>query len=730
MDMKKTVLSLHEATGCGTRPARAAAKLALLLAGTALVAPGSVVAQETAPATTITLDTVTIDGATGAAVGPDASIVAKDTATGSKTDTPVLDVPASVSVITEQEMKERGVTDLDEALAYTAGVSTDIYGSDDRYDFYLIRGFYQSNFGAYRDGLPNRNWNFTGSRIEPYGVQRFEVLKGSTSTLFGLNGPGGLVNAITKRPQDAAFGEVYTTFGDGHIETGTDFGAPLDAAGDWTYRFTGKWQDGDNGTDFTKDDRLYIAPALTWQPTDATKLTILGNYDKRKGNTSQGIPFGSGLDPDTYLGEPDYDAMDTEEWNIGYLLEHDFGSGLEFRSNARYTDLDLTYESVFPAGSPVGTTIDRSSLGIYGRSKSFLIDNQLQYDASLGRFDSRTLIGLDYSHYDITEVRDDGTAGPIDIYNPSSCGRACVVPYRQLIDDTEISILGLYAQEELTLDDRWILTLGGRYDHVKQKNDYDYDYGTFGISTGTDEATDEAFTSRAGLTYKATDQLSLYGNYSESFQPLGTSRAYLAAPAKPQEGTQYEIGAKYAPSSFDGLFTVALYDLTQNNVAQWNATNTAQVQVGEVNVRGVELEGKAAIVDRLDLTLAYSYWDAEIKEDVLGNIGRRPQLVPEHMASLWLDYTIPGEGSIGDLTIGAGLRYFGETFADNANTIRLDDRTTVDAALSYKITEAASVQVNATNIFDKRAVSHVDTFSDTAYYSDGRSIRGTLRYTW
>ncbi|WP_233721482.1 TonB-dependent siderophore receptor [Jiella avicenniae] len=708
---------------------------ALLLCGSALalIQPSYAFAQSAASdGPTIDLDTVVIDGGTGGAVGPDTGIVARNTAVGSKTDTPILDLPAAVSVVTEEEMRQRDVDDLDEVLAYTPGVSSDIYGSDDRYDFYLIRGFYQSNYGSYRDGLPNRTWNFTGSRIEPYGAQRFEVLKGSTSTLFGLNGPGGLVNAITKRPQDQPFGEVYTSFGDRHIETGTDFGAPLTATGDWSYRMTAKWQDGNNGADFTQDDRLYVAPALTWSPDAATSLTILGDYDKRKGNTSHGIPYGSGLDPDTFLGVRDYDNMDTEEFNLGWLFSHDFDNGLQFRSNARYTNLDLTYESVYP-GAPLGpgtTSLARSSLGIYGKSESFLIDNQLQYDASLGLFDTRTLVGIDYSHYDITETRKDGTASPIDIASPADCGRGCVVPYRQLIDDTEIEIVGLYAQEELTIDDRWILTFGGRYDHVRQIDDYDYDYGGGFVSKGTDAVTDEAFTSRLGLTYKATDEVSLYANYSESFQPIGTSRSSLAEPAEPQEGTQYEVGAKYAPAGVDALFTLALFDLTQSNVTQWDPNYTAQYQLGEVNVRGVELEGKMALDDRLDLTLGYSYWDAEIKEDVLGNAGHRPQLVPEHIASIWADYTIPGEGRIGDLTIGAGVRYFGPSYADDANTIDLDARTTVDAALTYKITDNAALQVNATNIFDKRYVAHVDTFSDTAYYNDGRTVRGTLRYTW
>jgi iron complex outermembrane recepter protein len=732
-----TISMENETTARTARLRSIRRRKATLLCCTALtLMPAVSLAQDTGAGDVTLLDRVALEAAANP-VGPDDGVVAERTTVGSKTDTPILDVPASVSVVTEAEMEKRGVHDLDEAMAYTSSVSTDIYGSDDRYDFYLIRGFYQGAYGTYRDGLPIRIWNFTGNRLEPFGMQRIEVLKGSTSTLFGLNSPGGLVNAISKRPQPTKFGEVYTTMGDGHLETGFDFGAPIDAAGDWTYRLTGKWQEGDNGPDFTRDDRIYIAPSLTWTPTDATSLTLLGDYQKRKGNTSHGVPYGSGLDPDTLLGEPDYDNMNTVEWNLGYQFEHDFGNGLQVRSNARYSKLDLTYESVFPGAtgtSSSDSTISRESLAVYGKSSSFTIDNQLQYDTSRGIFDSRTLVGADYAHYDIREDREDGTAAEISLYDPSYCGRGCVTPWRGIRNDTDLSIYGIYLQEELTIGDRWIATAGGRYDHVSQTDDYVYDYDSYGVYTGvyegSDEATDEAFTKRFGLTFKATDQISVYANYSESFQPIGVSRAYLTEAAKLQRGTQYEAGVKFAPKEIDALFTLALFDLTQTNVSQWNASYTAQYQIGEVNVRGVEMEGKVALTSRVNATLAYSYWNAQIKDDVLGNTGNRPQLVPEHIASAWLDYTIPGQGKFGDLTLGLGVRYVGSRYADNANTIELGAQTTVDAAISYKITDSTALSVNATNLFDKRYVTHVDTYSNTAYYGNGRSILATLKHTW
>ncbi|UJW77505.1 TonB-dependent siderophore receptor (plasmid) [Rhizobium sp. SL42] len=668
------------------------------------------------------LETIVVAGNGGGVIGPDTSIVAQNSSTGSKTGTAILDTAAAVSVVTQKEMEQRGVKNLEQALAYTSGVTTDMYGSDDRYDFYLMRGFAQTGTGKYRDGLPMQISNFTGSRVEPYGMQRIEALKGSTSTLFGLNGPGGLVNSITKRPQDEKFGEVYTTFGEDHIETGTDFGGPIDEDGVWTYRLTGKWQDGGNGFDYSEDDRIYVAPALTWSPDDATSLTFMADYNKRDGNTGHGIPIGSGLDTTAFVGEPDFENMDTLEKNIGYAFEHDFGNGLQFRQNLRYTDLDLTYETVY--GGSTDPADDRLAFAVYGQSQQIALDNQLQYDASFGLFDSRTLLGFDVTHTDASEVRYDGSADGIDIYNPAFCGTACIT--WNTVNTTDNSMLrkGVYLQEELTFDDRWILTLGGRYDNVSQQS------VTVGPWASDYDFTTEAFTKRIGLTYKATSEVSLYANYAESFEPVALYYTTSLADPKPVEGQQYEIGAKYQPEGMDALFSVALFDLTQKNTPQ---TTTALLteQIGEINVKGVELEGKFAVTDRANVTLAYTYLDAEIIEDGNGtNEGNRPELVPEHMASAWVDYTIPGNGTFGDFTFGVGARYVGSNYDDNANTIDIASRTLVDAALSYKVTDSTTLSINATNIFDKKYITHYDSYANLEFYGDRRTVKATLKYTW
>jgi iron complex outermembrane receptor protein len=706
---------------CGKRRSVRCDSILAGLAATALVAfQGNALAQDASPTV---LAPVVVDS-DSRPVGPDDTVVAKASVTGTKTDTPIENIPAAVSVVTQKELEIRGVQNMQEAVSYTAGIMVDEYGSDNRYDYYRIRGFDQTALGTYRDGLPGRiPASFTASRLEPYGLQRVEVLKGSTSTLFGLNGPGGLINAITKRPQDTPFGEVYTTLGDGHAETGFDVGGQLDKDGVWTYRLTGKWQDGDYKYDYTNDDRLYIAPALTISPDDGTSLTILTDYSKREGTGAKGYPVDGKVDLNTFLGEPDFNKFNTRQTDLGYQFEHQFDNGLTFRQNLRYTHVDLDYAEVY-GGSAIDSSVDREAFSVDSNSDRIAMDNQLQYDGSWQSVDSKLLVGIDYTHDDTEEKLLYGTASGIDVDNPVYCGRACINLNPYVNWHVKQDAVGVYAQEQLTFNERWMLTLGGRYDTVHTTADY--------LDTGArDDDTAHAFTKRAGLTYKATDALAVYANYSESFQPLvtPTGNGYaLTGALKPQEGTQYEVGMKYRPEGYDALFTLALFDLTQTNVPQYISA-LEQRQIGETNVKGVELEAKIALNEQINATLAYSYWQAEIVEDGTGgDEGNRPSNVPKHIASAWLDYTFEGNGKRGDLTLGGGARFVGQSFSDSANTISMDSHTVFDLSAKYRVTSNAALQVNVSNLLDTKYKA--TCYTTSCYYGDRRTVLGTLKYTW
>lgn len=676
------------------------------------------------------LDPIRIEGNAEGVYGPMGptkdSVVASRSRTASKTDTPILDDSAAVSVVTQKELETRNVQDIQQAVAYSAGVQAGEYGSDVRYDYIRIRGFY-SSLSTYRDGLSSRTYNFTTARQEPYGLQQVDILKGSTSSLFGMNGPGGLVNLITKRPQDEAGGEVFTTLGENHVRGGGDVTGPVAEDSNWTYRLTGLWQDAEREQDYSQDDRIYVAPAFTYKPKAGTELTILTSYSNRESNLGYGFPTGIETSRNAFFGEPDFNTFDTEETNIGYEFSHQITDKLQFRQNARYTHVDLDYETVYLQDT--APLADRYAFAIYGELDRFAIDNQVQYDTALNEtFDSKTLVGFDFNRDQNREKRFDGSpasgagAPAIDPYNPVYCGRSCITFSSS--SDTEITqaAYGLYAQEQLTIADDWIATVGGRFDYVQSDTDT--------LSSGaTEERDDHKFTSRVGLTYKATDEVSVYGNYSESFQPVYGSAASRPDGTAPQEGTQYEVGVKYQPTAIDAMFTAALFDLTQENVSQWNSTTSTYQQIGEINSRGLELEGKMSLDERTNLTLAYTYLDAEIKDDVVaGNVGNRPSNVPEHNASAWLDYTIPEHGVFGDLTLGGGVRFVGSRYNNDANTDLLGSHTVVDAMVNYMVTDNVSLAVNATNLFDREYVAS-NTFG-SRFYGEGRTVLATLKYSW
>ncbi|GAA0625619.1 TonB-dependent siderophore receptor [Thalassospira tepidiphila] len=709
---------------------RASTALEALLRGSGLdydvTSDGTVVIEAvTSSAGEEVLDTLRVEANAAEASDPTNAItdsfVASRSRTASKTDTPILDDSSAVSVVTQKEMETRNVQDLQQAVAYTAGVQAGEYGSDVRYDYVRIRGFGQQNLGAYRDGLPSRIYNFTNSRPEAYGLQQVDVLKGSTSSLFGMNAPGGLVNMTTKRPQDEASGEVMTTFGENHLRGAGDVTGPVGENSNWSYRLTALWQDAERGQDYSQDDRIYVAPAFTYAPNADTKLTILTSYSDRESGLGYGFPAGIETSRDAFFGEPDFNNFDTEETNIGYELSHQINDKLEFRQNARYTHVDLTYETVYLNDTtPLG---NRYAFAIYGELDRFAIDNQLQYDTAINdTLDSKTLVGLDYNRDQNRERRFDGTASPIDPYNPSYCGMSCIDI--DFTSDTEITqaAYGLYAQEQLTIADDWIATVGGRFDYVQSDTDT--------ISSGTtDERDDHKFTSRFGLTYKATNEVSVYGNYSESYQPVYSSLASRPDGVKPQEGTQYELGVKYQPEAIDALFTAAVFDLTQENVSQYDSGSATYKQIGEINSRGLELEGKMSLGEQTNMTVAYTFLDAEIKDDATAaNIGNRPANVPKHQASAWLDYTIPGQGALGDLTLGGGVRFVGERQRNDGNTETLPSNSVFDAAINYAVTDDVSLSVNATNLFDREYVSS-NTFG-SRYYGEGRTVLATLKYSW
>lgn len=697
------------------------------------VAPG----QEAAPATAteaaaVPLEEITVGAETG--TGPVVGYVAHETVTGSKTDTPILEVPQSISVVTRDQMDARAVQNVGEALDYSAGVVSEPFGTDPRFDAPIIRGFSAAN-SQYLNGLKLMRDQGMVS-IEPYGLERIDVLRGPSSVLYGQGNPGGLINMISKRPVFRSFGEVNGLAGTfdryvGSFDVGGAIGETPESA-TVAYRLTGLVRQSGTQTDDVDDDRYFIAPAVTFKPDDATSLTLLASLQYDEPDSPVGLPAeytvlapqGRRLSRSLYLGDPGFDSSNRTLTNLGYEFAHEFDNGLKFRQNARYTRLNWDYQSLYFNG------LDATNPDIANRGSSFndealgtfTMDNQFEGSFETGPLAHTVLAGLDIRRHDTNTHTEFGTAPSIDVFDPRYDARIGRNIWYDSRTDGTLSQVGLYGQDQVRLD-KWLLTLGLRHDWATTDSTTKSNYGD-----SAQDQSDSAFTGRVGLTYLFDNGLAPYASYSTSFEPvIGNMPAVLGGAAfEPSEGEQVELGVKYQPIGWNAFVTGAVYDLTQTNVSSTRVIDGVSytVQNGEVKVRGAELSAVASLADGLDLILNYTYMDAEITKG--DNAGNRPANVPMHSANVWLDYTLKS-GALEGLGAGAGVRYVGERYNLDTNTIKLSANTLVDAALHYE-RGAFKASLNVNNIADVNYVSTCGNFG--CYYGDGRTILGQLTYKW
>ncbi|MCJ8140125.1 TonB-dependent siderophore receptor [Falsirhodobacter halotolerans] len=646
------------------------------------------------------------------------SVVATELWTGGKVATSVLDTPASVSVITEKEMRDRRATTLEEVLSYSSGIHTDYFGNDDRNEYILVRGFQAT---TYRDGLTLGSMR--SAREEPYAYERVEVIRGGNSTLFGTSDPGGTINFVTKTPRFKRFGEVYGAVGSPrNNEVGLDFGDVLNADETLAYRFTAKVQDGERDYDYSRNDNQFFMGGLTWQPRSTTKLSVIADYLNRDNTPNGGgYPKDREYDRDDFFGEPDFNYQNVERTSLTGLFEHDFENGLTLRANLRYSDLKSDFGYVYLSDTPtrVGTEVDRYYFGGDNSAEEVIGNVILQYDRRLEGFDSSTLAGVEFRDATTSSAPFYGLYSPIDVANPIYSGAPGDVAAPYELRDNDYRTQSLFVQQNLSFNDQIIATLGLRHDRL------DIEETLNGTTTRDDFAETSA---RGALTYKITPEVSAYASYVESVAPPGVG-------VEPERGEQYEIGVKYQPYGMNALFSASIYDLRKNNVTvavtQDDGTITREL-VGEQQVRGLDLEAKAELTDSFDMIASYSYMKSEVLRsgpirgaDVEGNeFGDTPR----HIASLWGNYTLEGNADRGDMTFGLGARYIGSYYFGIANdTGKAKSAVTLDAAFTYALQENTNLAVNVSNVLNEQ---HVVGSGTADYYNPGRAVALTLRRTW
>jgi len=701
---------------------RAGFPICLGLAASITLARAQDPVKSDGPDSAVTLDAMTV---TATRESDQAVIDYKEqaAAVGTKTDTPLIETPQAISIISRDQMDLRNAKGVAESLRYTASVSTDTYGEDPRgYDWVKIRGFEVFN-SQYLDGLRLSNYEFP----EAFGLDHVEVMKGPSSVLYGQSTSGGLINSVSKRPRETAFGEVSGEIGTGQsYEFTFDQGAPVDKDGKVLYRLTALLRDNEEDSNGSVIDaqRMYLAPSVTWKITDATTLTVLASYFN--GESTQFPSFAAAADGSptkVLLNNKSLDYERNEIFHLGYQLEHRINPDLVFRQKMRVSRYDVRdgYLNALRHKTSDPTIIKRSASIYNSDARSVNLDNQLEYKLSGGRLEQTLLAGLDwgYSWHDDEYFEKYTPKLDLDLDAPDYTVKV-PVPTKLLSDSRqEIVQTGLYAQDQLKLDSRWVATLSARNDWASSR--------TKERTAGSkwDDQDDNELTGRAGFTYLADNGFAPYVSYATSFYPNSGADA-AGNTFDPTEGRQYEIGLKYAPKNFRGGATLSVFDLTESNVLTTDTSNSAFMKAsGEWNSRGIEFEGNLGITDNVDLLVSATYDDVEITDSDDGDQGNTPALTPEKSASAWLNYTFR-DNALAGLTLGAGVRYMGPTYSDNFETVKNDGYVVVDLAARY-VRGAWTYAANAGNIFNEVQ----DIYDGTNYTnSTGSTLSLSVAYHW
>ena len=684
-------------------------------------------------------ETITVTAAPApqeSAWGPAATIAARQSATGTKTDTSIEKVPQSISVVTAEEMALHQPRSVKEALSYTPGVAVGTRGASNTYDYLIIRGFAADGQSQnnYLDGMKMQGNFYNDAVIDPYMIERAEVMRGPTSVLYGKSSPGGLLNMVSKRPLTEPLKEVQFKVGtDSLFQTGFDFSDALDDDGVYSYRLTGLARSNNAQQERAEEQRYTIAPSFSWRPSDKTNFTFLSYFQNEpetgyygwlpKEGTVDPLPNGDRLPTDFNEGAKN-NTYSRNQKMVGYSFDHEFNDTFTVRQNLRFAENKTSQNSVYGygvcsdaanSGNALCNALSPADKGHYLARKyvvddeklqNFTVDTQLQSKFATGDVDHILLTGVDYMRMrnDINAwFGYDGSVPLLDLYNPvysdfdfGSKNPDNSGPY-QLLNKQQQT--GLYVQDQAQWN-KVLVTLGGRYDWAEQDS--------FNRVTGTTASRDDnQFTWRGGVNYLFDNGVTPYFSYSESFEPSSQSDAQ-GKPFAPSKGKQYEVGVKYVPSDRPIVLTGALYQLTKtNNLMADPAGSFFSVEGGEIRARGVEIEAKAALSASVNVVGSYTYTDVEYTTDT-NYKGNTPAQVPEHMASLWGDYTFY-DGALSGLTLGTGGRFSSSSYGDPANSFKVGSYAVMDALVRYDLARfgmaGSNVALHVNNLLDREYVA-------------------------
>ncbi|WP_205297255.1 TonB-dependent siderophore receptor [Candidatus Pantoea multigeneris] len=671
-------------------------------------------------------------------------LVATRSKSATKTDTPLLETPQSISVITRQQMDLQDVRSLNEALRYTAGVAAEQWGGVSAFDQFSIRGFNYGSTGfndQFLDGLRMNNGLVYGfQQVDPFLLESISVVRGPASVLYGLASPGGIVAMQSKLPTAETVRHIELEAGNHQYQRGAfDLGGKATDDGSVLYRIVGTVATREGQERGTETRRWALAPSVTFQPDYYNRLTLyarLQNDPKMGAQTSLPVagtaksnPNGQ-LPADAYPGEPDHNTFSRKQAAVGYSADHYFNDDWGVTLNGRYSEETSNYNAVIFAGlQDDQRTINRAIAASNEHFNTINLDNQLHGHFTTGEVDHQLLLGMSWDRFTGHANYATGSVSPLDIFNPDY-GKA-VYGALQDYQNTRVmnSQTGLYAQDQLSYQ-QWRATLGVRHDWSSIRTT-----DLLGDSANIKQR-DEATTWRAGVNYLFENGIAPYFTYAQSFQPTSSVDS-SGHPFDPSRGELYETGIKYQPVSLPALFSIAAFNLTQDKVLTTDPVHSAySVQGGKIRSRGLELEARGKLTDQFSIIGSMTWQNVQYVQDSdRAVIGKTPLRIPTRFGSLWINWEAPETSVVAGLGAGVGGRFSngtkGGTMDNQFNTAGYG---VMDAEVHYDLGHLAhslqggKVQVTAQNLTNRQYITSCFTDSQGCFYGAERAV--TAKLSW
>ncbi|CAH1041669.1 TonB-dependent siderophore receptor [Halomonas sp. TD01] len=691
-------------------------RLSVAVALTSTAAMSAVHAQDSATNDSVDLGTVEV---TADAAGRFGYIDAERDPSVGKLDVPLAEQPFSMSVIDREFIQDSGAKNIQDALLYTPGVYAGNFGFDTRGDSAKVRGL---DAGRYLDGLRQLYGSYNTVRTNVYALESVEVLRGPSSMLYGQADLGGIINGVSKLPQEERSGEVWAQYGSfDRKQLAFDFTGAADEEGTFLYRVVGLARDSDTQVDHVADDGYLIAPSFTWRPSDDTSITLLLNRQEDKSQVSaQFLPQVGTLEPgskgfigsERFVGEPGWDRYDSEKTEATLFVDHQLNDNWGFSATARYTNSRTETREHWvdiPSIPDASGDVNRTIFMADADTRILNIDARMEGTFEVGGTQHTLITGID--RQDARWSQDNyyygyGEGGRFNVYNPQYGNLKLDALSPTDRPDNEIEQVGVYLADHIEIGPV-VVSAGLRRDWAENR--------TLALS-GPDTVSDEGETTgRLGLMYRFDNGFSPYVSYAEAFSMnLGSDGTANPSPLKPTTGDQEEIGFKYISPDQSLAISAAYFDITQHNRVSDGATPGGVEQVGAV-VDGWELQVNKRW-QQFETQLAYTNINA-----TNDSTGARLPFVAEEQASWWNRLYV---GS--NWRIGAGVRYVGDNVG-SGNAPVVPSNTLYDAMVGYTVGEW-DFSVDVKNATDEETISWCRYEGGDCGYGDRRSITGNVRY--